>query len=58
MEVSDLVAAIGGTLGLFLGMSFMSFFEVFELAFTLVYSGVDSLVVKKKKKNEVQPANC
>jgi uncharacterized membrane protein len=58
MEVSDLVGAIGGTLGLFLGMSFMSFYELFELAFTVVYIGVASLVSRKKeyRKNVVKLA--
>lgn len=31
MEVSDLVAYIGGTLGLFLGMSFLSFVEILDV---------------------------
>jgi hypothetical protein len=56
MEIPDLVGAIGGTLGLFLGMSFMSFYEVFELAFTIAHIGVASLVYRKKKniKNVVE----
>lgn len=34
-ELVDLVAGIGGTLGLFLGISFLSFIEIFDLLFYL-----------------------
>lgn len=30
-DVIDLVSSIGGTLGLFLGMSFLSFVEIFDI---------------------------
>lgn len=36
MSVVDLIAAVGGTLGLFLGMSFLSFVEIIDLAFHLL----------------------
>jgi hypothetical protein len=56
MEVADLIGAVGGTLGLFLGLSFLSFYELFELAFTIVYIGITSLVSKKKRNSAVQSA--
>ena len=36
ITIIDLVSSIGGTVGLFLGMSFMSFFEIFDLLSYLV----------------------
>lgn len=33
----DLVSGVGGTLGLFIGMSFLSFFEIFDVIIELVY---------------------
>jgi acid-sensing ion channel 5 len=33
----DLIAGIGGTLGLFLGVSMLSFFEIFEIFFELLF---------------------
>jgi len=33
IEIVDLIANIGGNLGLFLGVSFLSFAEIFELIF-------------------------
>ena len=35
-EVVDLVSSIGGTLGLFLGVSFLSFIEIFDLIVCLL----------------------
>ncbi len=37
-EIINLVSSIGGYLGLFLGASFLSFMEFFELLFELVYT--------------------
>lgn len=34
-SIIDLVSNIGGTLGLFLGMSFLSFVEIFDLLFQI-----------------------
>ena len=36
MSATDLISSIGGTLGLFLGMSFLSVFEIFGLLFQLL----------------------
>lgn len=33
----DLIASVGGTLGLFLGMSFLSFFEIFDVVIEAIY---------------------
>ncbi len=35
-ELFDLVSNIGGTLGLFIGVSFLSFIEFFELIFEVI----------------------
>lgn len=44
----DLVASVGGTLGLFLGMSFMSFCEVFDVLVEGVYLFIDCKMQKRK----------
>ena len=44
MTIITLVSNIGGVLGLFLGISFLSFVEVFELGFDIF------LIVYKKLK--------
>lgn len=36
MEIIDLVSNVGGTLGLFLGMSFLSFIEIVDLIFNIL----------------------
>lgn len=50
MEYVDLIAGIGGTLGLFLGMSFLSFFEVFDLLFQLLFASFYMIIKKSKAK--------
>ena len=35
--LTDLVSNIGGTLGLFLGISFLSFIELFELIIEILF---------------------
>ena len=47
MEVLDLIGAVGGTLGLFAGVSFLSFFEVLELAVKLIQT-----LISKRKSNK------
>jgi hypothetical protein len=47
-EISDLVSNIGGLAGLFLGVSFLSFVEVFELLFDLV-----RILVNSKNENKI-----
>ena len=46
--VVDLLSSIGGTMGLYLGVSFLSFVEVFELAFELL-----ALAFKREKTSPV-----
>ena len=36
VELSDLISNIGGVIGVFLGISFLSFVEVFELLFEIM----------------------
>ena len=36
-ETFNLVSSIGGTLGLFLGVSFLSFIEIFEILFEIIF---------------------
>lgn len=45
---SDLLSNFGGVLGLFLGMSFLSLFEIVYLAWKL-FQGLISFVLSKKK---------
>jgi hypothetical protein len=37
MNISDLISGIGGILGLFLGLSFLSFVEILEFTYQIVY---------------------
>ncbi len=41
MELSNLISNTGGILGLFLGISFLSFIELVELAIIIMYSVFD-----------------
>ena len=41
MDILDLISNIGGTLGLFIGMSFLSFAEVFEIFYLILISRVE-----------------
>ena len=36
-ETFNLISSIGGTLGLFLGVSFLSFIEIFEILFEIIF---------------------
>jgi len=36
-ELFTIISNIGGTLGLFLGISFLSFIEIFEILFQVIY---------------------
>lgn len=42
-EVVDLVSSIGGTLGLFLGVSFLSFIEIFDLVVCLLIASTNRM---------------
>ena len=44
-QLADLIANLGGTLGLFLGLSFLSFIEIFEILF-------QSIIIIHKNKNQ------
>ena len=48
-EPSDVIGELGGTLGLCLGMSWLSFIEIFELLFNLIYSSIKYICTKKKR---------
>ncbi len=61
MELVDLISASGGTLGLFIGSSFLSFFELFDLFYQLFVLMLESvfftLGIRRKSKitnNEVK----
>lgn len=47
MSFIDLISAIGGTLGLFLGISFLSFFELLDIAIETIY------ILKENKKPKI-----
>ena len=52
MQVADLFSNFGGTLGLFLGMSFLTFAEFFEICFNLALVIIQHFMSRKQK---VQP---
>ena len=47
MDIIDLIANIGGLFGLFLGASFLSFIEIFELLFEVFYLIFAGFIIKK-----------
>ena len=51
-EFVDLVAGIGGTLGLFLGVSVLSLFEVVEVLLEILLS-----IKNKQKSNRIESVN-
>lgn len=52
MNLIDLISGIGGILGLFLGVSFLSFIEIFELIFELVYLLFAGFISTRKKSTQ------
>lgn len=50
MNLIDFVGGIGGILGVFLGVSFLSFIEIFELVFEFLYLLMASYVNRIKKR--------
>jgi acid-sensing ion channel 5 len=50
MEMSDLMANIGGNLGLFLGMSFLTFAEIIEISFNTVFIFIKYRLLNRKRK--------
>lgn len=44
----DLIASVGGTLGLFLGMSFLSFFEIFDVVIEIIYMFMENRKIRRK----------
>jgi hypothetical protein len=48
IELFDLISNVGGALGLFLGFSFISLLELFEVLAELIY--ILNLINKKKVK--------
>jgi len=41
MNISDLISGIGGILGLFLGLSFLSFVEILEFICQIIYYAIE-----------------
>jgi hypothetical protein len=48
IELFDLISGIGGLLGLFLGVSFLSFIEIFEILFEVIYLLIGSYMRRTK----------
>lgn len=46
LEIIDLVAYIGGILGLFLGGSFLSFVEIFELMIGIAFTLSEKSIIR------------
>ena len=55
MGLVDVVSGVGGTLGLFLGMSFMSFFEIIDVIIEIITSLVETKFIKRNKVFFVKP---
>ena len=53
MESTDLISNIGGTLGLFLGISFLSFGEIFEIIFLCIASQLKEKKVISKNEDQM-----
>ena len=53
MTLVDLIATIGGLFGLFLGASFLSFIEIFELLFEAFYLIFAGFIINRKKKSKI-----
>ena len=51
IELFDLISGIGGLLGLFLGVSFLSFIEIFEIIFEVIYLLIGSYMRRRRKTN-------
>ena len=49
---SDLLSMVGGSIGLFFGLSFLGLFEIFELAIKVFW-----VIIRKKSKTEQYKAN-
>ena len=47
MELTDLISNIGGTLGLFLGISALSLFEFAEIILEMLFSKVKKVKIKQ-----------
>jgi len=56
MDRIDLIANIGGLFGLFLGASFLSLVEIFELMLEIFYLFIPILICRNKAQNEIQKA--
>ena len=46
--IIDIIAYMGGTLGLFIGISVLSFVEILELGYNILYEIVDDYLYRKK----------
>ena len=53
LQLSDLMANIGGNLGLFLGMSFLTFAELLEISFNTFVILVKYFLARKKNANKI-----
>ena len=47
MDFFNLVSGVGGTMGLFIGISFMSFLEIFQLCFRIIL-----ILIRRKRSNQ------
>ena len=60
MQAFDLVSSVGGTLSLFVGVSFLTFVELIEIVMEIIIVYVDKIKlknVKNKKINSFKPEN-
>jgi len=52
VTVDVLIAQFGGNVGLFLGMTFLSLIEIFEVIFYMIYFNLKKIIEKKKEEKE------
>ena len=58
MDILTLMSGIGGTMGLFLGMSFISFLEIIEVFIEVLYVLKDSFTNEAKSKPSMSKEAC
>lgn len=51
IETFDLISNLGGIMGLFLGVSFVTFFEIFEIFFETIFILIEDKLFETKVSN-------
>jgi hypothetical protein len=56
-QLADLISSVGGILGLFLGLSFLSFIEIFDLLIQIFYVFIKHVKINNNSKKMIQKIN-